>query len=1019
VIHRDLKPDNVLLDDDGNAYLADFGIAITQQAGGSIARQTQPGLVLGSLHYTAPERFSDKQSNAKSDIYSLGIMLYEMLVGEVPYAQAGSLHALIQKHLTTPLPSLFARRPELSAQIEAVVQQATAKDADMRFSTAVQFAKAFQQAVSQTTPDTLTTSALILLDRPISGKTTPIAVDTVAMSQSEIGIVVNPYKGLLAFQQSDAADFFGREALIDQLVARLNSVEPGNRFLAVIGPSGSGKSSVVKAGLIPRLRAGALPGSARWFVVDITPGANPLEELESALLRVAVNPPASLLAQLKEDERGLLRAVSRSLPPEEGEYPTELVLVIDQFEELFTLTQDPAVRAHLLNSLLMATSDPASRLRVVITLRADFYDRPLMYPEFGRLLRERSEVVLPMTSHELEQAIVGPARRVGLNIEPALVAAIIQHVEAQPGALPLLQYALTELFERRAGRLLTLDAYQDIGEVSGALARRADLTYTEKLDADAQKAAQQLFLRLVKPGDGSDDTRRRAHRAELLGMGNEAAMERAIEAFSKHRLLTFDRDPATREPTIEVAHEALIRVWKRLRAWLDGARDDLRIGARVAQETTEWLASGRDIGLLATDKRFDQFELWAQGTSYALNQDERAFMEASRALRRAQEEQAQARQLQQLTLARQAAEAAKRAEEAEKARAARFRRAAQVAAGVAVLALVGVVAALIVGANAASQSARALSYEATLEYKATESTFELQQLGRLVPVVGGLPPTPSVALSLDDKRATATAVAIIAAWTPVTRTDAAGIDMVVVPPGCFLMGSNYRDDEKPASEVCIGKTFLLDKYEVTNASFDAFVKSGGYMDDKFWSPAGIEMRTIRNQTDRAREEGCSTGSPGPNQPTICVTWFEASAYCAWRGARLPTEAEWEYAARGPENRTYPWGNEFLETGAVYYDNAGDTTRDVGSKPDGASWVGAQDMSGNVWEWLSTAYDPENFGYPYRPDDGREDQTNGTARRGLRGGSWNDEVVFVRAQGRGVNAPEYIDNDYGIRCAKSE
>jgi hypothetical protein len=259
--------------------------------------------------------------------------------------------------------------------------------------------------------------------------------------------IVNPYKGLRAFEEADAPDFFGREALTQQLLTRLGEGGDLNRFLAVIGPSGSGKSSVVRAGLVPALRRGGLVGSENWFVITMTPGPQPLEELEAALLRVAVNPPESLLTQLREDERGLLRAINRALPADDG---SELVLVIDQFEEVFTLVDDEAERVHLLDSLVAAIMSEHSRARVIITLRADFVDRPLRYVDFGELVQRRSELVLPLTPDELERAIVGPAERVGLQLEPGLAEAISADVIEQPGALPLLQYALTELYENRS-----------------------------------------------------------------------------------------------------------------------------------------------------------------------------------------------------------------------------------------------------------------------------------------------------------------------------------------------------------------------------------------------------------------------------------------------------------------------------------------------------------------------------------------------------------------------------------------
>jgi transcriptional regulator with XRE-family HTH domain len=325
----------------------------------------------------------------------------------------------------------------------------------------------------------------------------------------------NPYKGLRAFQEADAPDFFGREVLTLRLLGRFAEHTDLAHFLAVVGPSGSGKSSVVRAGLIPALRREGLPSCARPIVVELTPGTHPFEELEAALLRVAVNPPASLLEQLRSDERGLVRAVLRVLPADTN---AELVLVVDQFEELFSLVPDEATRADFLDSLFTAVSEPRSRLWVVVTLRADFYDRPLLYSNSSELVRQRTEVVGPMTPSELHSAITAPAAQVGLALEPDLVSTIMQDVAEQPGALPLLQYALTELYERREGpegRLLTLAAYWASGGVFGSLALRAESMYTELTEAE-QEAARQLFLRLVTLGEGVEDTRRRALMSELV-----------------------------------------------------------------------------------------------------------------------------------------------------------------------------------------------------------------------------------------------------------------------------------------------------------------------------------------------------------------------------------------------------------------------------------------------------------------------------------------------------------------------
>jgi WD40 repeat protein/class 3 adenylate cyclase len=433
----------------------------------------------------------------------------------------------------------------------------------------------------------------------------------------------NPYKGLRAFAEDDAADFFGREALTEHLVERLAET----RFLAVVGPSGSGKSSVVRAGLVPRIREGALPGSERWSVVEMFPGAYPLEELEAALLRVADKAPASLLEQLERDELGLLRAVKQLLADDGSEF----VLVVDQLEEVFTLVEDEARRTQFLALLERAITDPHARLRVVVTLRADFYDRPLLYSGFAELLRDYVEALVPLRAEEFERAIAGPAERVGARFEPGLLSQLVTDVADEPGALPLLQYALTELYERREGSTLTADAYCTIGGISGALAGRAEEIYGG-LGGPAQEAARQLFLRLVTLGEGAEDTRRRVERTELVSMEvDQAALEEAIQEFGAWRLLSFDRDPRGGTPTIEVAHEALMREWGRFRRWIDSGREQVRLHRRLAAAAREWEEAGRESSYLLRGSNLAQFELLAGESAIALTELEREFVEASTA----------------------------------------------------------------------------------------------------------------------------------------------------------------------------------------------------------------------------------------------------------------------------------------------------------------------------------------------------------------------------------------------------
>jgi WD40 repeat protein/DNA-binding SARP family transcriptional activator len=448
----------------------------------------------------------------------------------------------------------------------------------------------------------------------------------------------NPYKGLRAFAEDDAQDFFGRERLTSDLIARLSA----ERFLAVVGPSGSGKSSVVLAGLVPALRTGAIPGSARWKIVVTIPGAYPLEELEATLLRIAVNPPPSLIEQLAADELGLLRTVKRILP-DDG---SELLLVVDQLEEVFTLVEDDARRAHFLSLLERAVRDPRSRLRVVVTLRADFYDRPLVHRDFGELLRDRVETVLPLSPEELERAITGPAVGVGVDLEDGLLSSIVADVVDEPGALPLLQYALTELYERRDGATLTRAAYEEVGGISGALAGRAEALHQE-LSPAGREAVRQLFLRLVTLGE-SVDTRRRVQRAELDSLDvDHAQLTAALDAFGAARLLSFDRDPRSGAPTVELAHEALLGEWARLQDWVASARENLRAHRRLSAAAAEWHDGGRDPSMLMRGRQLERFESLAEEAGLAQTEHEREYIDASvraRSAEAAEEEERRARE---------------------------------------------------------------------------------------------------------------------------------------------------------------------------------------------------------------------------------------------------------------------------------------------------------------------------------------------------------------------------------------
>jgi DNA-binding SARP family transcriptional activator/ABC-type glycerol-3-phosphate transport system substrate-binding protein len=475
---------------------------------------------------------------------------------------------------------------------------------------------------------------LQVLERQILGHDPDLDISIeVAVAPAPTAVVRNPYKGLQPFGEADTGDFFGRQSMVEELIGRVVV----DRFVAVVGPSGSGKSSVVRAGLIPALRAGAVPGSEKWAIAQTLPGAHPFEELEAALLRAAPDAaPAGLGGQRRGDDLDLLRWVLRILPDEES----RLLLVIDQFEELFLLVTDEQVRARFIRNLVEAVEDPHGRLTVVVTLRADFFDRPLDYPLLAPLVVDGQLSVLPITAPELEAATVRPAVGVGVGVEPELVAELIGEVAQQPGVLPLFEFVLTELFEQRVDDRLTLARYRELGGLQGALSRRADELY-EQLDEEQRGAAHQVFLRLLTLGEGTEDTRRRVERDELESLeSGRPAVEAVLASYGEARLLTFDRSALTNRPTVELAHEALLREWPRLRRWIDEARDDLRLHRALAIELQEWESAGRDEDYLLTGSRLALYDDWSTTTSLGLTDAEHEFVAASD-LRRSTEQSAE------------------------------------------------------------------------------------------------------------------------------------------------------------------------------------------------------------------------------------------------------------------------------------------------------------------------------------------------------------------------------------------
>jgi TIR domain/WD domain, G-beta repeat len=467
-----------------------------------------------------------------------------------------------------------------------------------------------------------------------------LAVRNAAARPEAVRVAVCPYRSLGAFQEEHAAFFFGREAFAD----RLRDAALGRNLVAVVGPSGSGKSSVVQAGLLPLL-CRQRPPAQTWDAVSFTPGMQPFHQLAAALIPL-LEPGLSETDRLTEAQKlgnrlvcgevHVEAAIERLVSKSEG--TDRLLVVADHFEELFTQTPE-AARKPFVEAMLGALD--RAPLTLMLTLRADFYGHVIA---LSRELSDRvAQTVVnlgPMRREELERAIVEPARRVGLAFEPGLADRILDDVGEEPGHLPLLEFALTELWAQRQVRVLTHAAYRSIGGVAGAIAQRAEAEF-EAFTPQQQVIARRVFTRLVRvarPQEGAEDTRQRATLAELSPhpQSDDAAEVGAIvQALTgwESRLLVTGLDQATGKETVEVAHEALIQHWERLRDWLDEDREFLLWHQRLRGSVAEWERTKHDAGSLLRGAPLAKAERWLNERPEDLTLAERNLIQESLAQR--------------------------------------------------------------------------------------------------------------------------------------------------------------------------------------------------------------------------------------------------------------------------------------------------------------------------------------------------------------------------------------------------
>ena len=620
VLHRDVKPANILLDADGTAYLADFGIARLFAA--DVTRLTRTSDTVGTLDYMAPERLTQSEAGPASDVYSLACVLFQCLTGRVPFPAADSVGKLTaQLNDPPPAASLFDRR--IPPAMDLVVQTGMDKDPRRRYPSAGELMAAAAAAMVTAGPQASTVLAVPdagdpgrsyfvrLLASVGGGERTasmPRGHDA-ALSDGEGGEAVReqcPYPGLRSFGAGDGDWFFGREQAVRDLLARLSRQRADAGPLLVTGASGAGKSSLLHAGLLTAHARASAPAPQ----LAMTPGEHPIATLAARLAPLTRTDPGTLAHRLREQPAvcgELCRAIA-------AEARSPLIILVDQAEELFTHCADVGEREAFATAL--ANAWPA---RVVLVMRADFIEHCIGLAALKPSL-QAPFVLGPLTADELAQVITKPAEAAGLELEPGLVDRLITDVgdSEDPGALPRLAHALRETWHNRTGNRLTLTGYQRTGGVERAVALTADGVYA-RLGEQDRHALRAALLRMVVLLDGGGIARRWARRADVP--------ERVLESLISARLVTIDQDH------LRLSHDALLTAWPRLRQWVAEDRQGLLVRQQLDEAAAGWREGGRDRADLYRGARLAAALDWAAGRT-DVTTDEQAFLSAGERERR-------------------------------------------------------------------------------------------------------------------------------------------------------------------------------------------------------------------------------------------------------------------------------------------------------------------------------------------------------------------------------------------------
>ncbi|MEM7307998.1 MAG: SUMF1/EgtB/PvdO family nonheme iron enzyme [Planctomycetota bacterium] len=1160
VIHRDIKPSNLLITEDGQAKVADFGLAKLEWD----VALSRTGDFSGTPLYMSPEQAAAGQMGLdhRTDIFSTGASLFEALTFRLPFDGASQKEAL-RKIIVGAPPDAMAANPRVTVELRDTCLRALEKDPYQRYPSMGDFAAALRAC---TTLDEESACARLfrspreqtLAPLPAEGRASVQAPSRVfasfrakdhalveplvaawrsdaltelhnshegcdvvvfflgphgldASQRSELGLILEraaatdiavvpvllpgfegdpplsllkfstwidlrasiddarqrevlalaarrdalgpdlegvaratrsevcPFRGLLAFREEDSALFFGREAEVGALVERVAS----HPFVGVVSASGAGKSSLIQAGLIPKLR---IREGERWEVLILTPKTEPVAELARAFV--------SLLAPNTDADDRLTRTIRRARELREGqvgvpamvqavleECPgnTRLLICIDQGEELFTTCHSPEERERFLE-LLFQGLERCDALRVVLALRGDFYGRALAFKRLAHRLQDATINLPPMAEAELRRTIEGPAKGAGLTLAPGLVETVVGDLRNEPGSLPLLEFYLRELWDRREASVLAerrsgsaADPGPD-GEpddpsaagrrgVLGSVSRAAETFYRARSQEDRERL-RRIFLRLVHPGEGAADTRRRARLSELSG-----GLDLVEALVQQERLLVADVEGG--EVTVEVSHETLIRDWSRLRRWLEGSREFLSWRTRLHYDLQRFGSSKE----LLTGGRLAEALRWRQEQGEDLLNEERVFIDRSQARARRRRvalasivlgvifslgfalvyvQQASRRQQEatdplllddlikryRLGLTRGSTqEAALQRIDAwlTEARALRgrfegsLRRLGDLDAETHRRVQLGVMLDRSEEFDAAIRATERLSVEVTDRFWLWEECR--RSLAGLEGVESsGLPPQDGL-LPLGRDRdsglweffvpGTGDAPIWEGTWEAgqVQTSGRMAVVLVLVPGGTFTMGSPQGEAGRTADEEQRSVSlpaFFIGKYEVTAFQF-------------------------------------STLDDGHGEKAATSGWDEATEWAQRRGLRLPSEAEWEYACRAGTTTRY-WSGDSeadLARAAWYLGNSGRLLRPVGLKP--ASPFGLHDIHGHVWEWCEDRWRVPDES---TRSDATPEEDDDAEHRVIRGGSFSSTVDRARSACRLHLPPSDRLNFVGFRSARS-